>query len=167
MFGKQEHNEDCELCVITKRVFGDRFKGCADIGNQYALNALECIKAEHKKVMDDLEVLKADGKVSDEDYEILKVSIGHSLPFAVGMLPALICTAENISVNPDTMMTLVQANMTHLMQVMLVQKLEREGPGGLIEALISAAKRAEQSEEEKIKEAVMPPDPKKPDPNLN
>lgn len=163
---KQEHNQNCELCVITKRVFGDRFKGCADIGNQYAFNALKSMMVEHKSVMHDLEVLKADGKVSDEDYEALKVSIEHSLPFAVGMLPALICTEDGLYINPSIMMTLVQANMTHLMQVMLEEKLEREGLGGLIDVLMNATKRAEQSEEEK--EAILPPDPKKkPDPNLN
>jgi hypothetical protein len=127
-----EHDsKTCPLCAATKRVFGDRFDGCASFSNDLALEATKLMRKKTDELLAELEAKRG---VSDEDYQLVKKSIKHSFAFAASNVPslALISGAE---CDPPTMMQLVQANMVHLVQSIFERRLEREGPGVLAELL--------------------------------
>ena len=129
------HEDDCPLCAATKRVFGDRFSGCAGISNDLSVAATTLIKERIGALLMELETKRAAGLVSDEDYVLMQKSIRHSFSFAASNVPsvALVSGADS---DPPTMMQLVQANMVSMIRSVFQRRVEQEGPSALIELLM-------------------------------
>jgi hypothetical protein len=130
-----KHDDDCPLCAATKRVFGDRFYGCATIANDMALEATKLIKNKADELLAELESKHERGEVSDEDHALLGIGIKHSFPFAASNVPS-VALVSGADCDPPTMMQLVQENMVHLVQSVFQRRLDERGPEAIIELMM-------------------------------
>jgi len=156
MSGKK--HEHCEMCALTKRIFGNRFAGCADISNHASDVAFKAIQEFFRRLVHEIEAKLASGKISREEYEKITHLISDSIPGAAALVPAMM-VLSGVG-NAPGMQVLVESNLRRAFQIQAQERLQKEGPLGLLQLIAQAAaassNSSEDSEEEKEEERDPP-----------
>jgi len=159
---KDNGHPSCEMCELTKKVFGDRFSGCAEFSNHAAQFAVQSLQTFFRPLVDDIDRKFKNGDISRKEFDDISRLLMESLPSAAAAIPAIL-----VSMNMGTAPTMELLVKSYLGQV-LKRQLELN-PGATIAAIIHESNFLKRMENSLKKEEIRPvSDPKKPsDPNLN
>ena len=99
-------NQDCKMCVVMAKVFGQDFEGCGHISRRMTEDAVQTIKNKMESMRLASQRAMDSGKITKEEYDLICVTLEGSFVYAAAGFP-IEAVARGAKVPPQKMIELV------------------------------------------------------------
>ena len=117
-----DHEKDCPLCAVTRKVFGEKYPSCAAISNELIIDVLDMMKARVNRLTEEADVKLKRGEITSEEHRLACDNANFSQAFAVASLTAAM-TIDGPRLSPPQMMQLIDEKMRQVITTLLLEKL--------------------------------------------
>ena len=136
----KKHEASCPMCALTKRIFGNKIRGCGDIANKPAEEAHDLIVARMTQYNKEARAQFERGKITVDQYHQFVKLLSDSYPYAATMIPAM-ALMNGARIDPPTLINQARDQIVRAVAIMI----EANGLEPLLESLMGGA--AEQGKE--------------------